>query len=68
MKPTFSSVTQLRDLGFPVIGAVAYVRRAAALPFLKDPAARAFVAASICLFLLYGILMVISAGLFRGIL
>jgi polysaccharide chain length determinant protein (PEP-CTERM system associated) len=68
MEPTFGSVSHLRELGLPVIGAVAYVRHAGVAPFLATPAARMFVASSVCLFALYGCLMVISTGLYRGIL
>jgi polysaccharide chain length determinant protein (PEP-CTERM system associated) len=68
MKPTFGSVAHLRELGLPVIGAVAYVRHAGVVPFLTTTAARMFIASSICLFAVYGALMMISTGLYRGIL
>lgn len=68
MKPTYGSVSRLRELGLPVIGTVAYVRHAGTVRILSTAAARVFVTASICLIILYGGLMVESTGLYRGIL
>jgi polysaccharide chain length determinant protein (PEP-CTERM system associated) len=67
MKPTFSSVSRLRELGLPVIGSVVFVRHAGVPPFLATRAGRAFAGSAGALLCLYGGLMVISTGLYRGI-
>jgi len=67
VRSTFSSALRLRSLGLPVIGAVTYVRR--------PGAARGFIAGTIgvavvfsALLVVYGALMVIGTGAYRGIL
>jgi polysaccharide chain length determinant protein (PEP-CTERM system associated) len=66
-RSTFSSALRLRTLGLPVIGAVTFVRR--------PGAARGFVAGAAgvavtfgALLVVYGALMVIGSGAYRGIL
>lgn len=68
MKPTFSSVSSLRELGLPVIGSIAFVRHAGVAPFLNTSAGRLFVASSVVLVVFYVALMVHSTGLYRGII
>src|ERR1051326_868955 len=67
VRSTFSSALRLRSLGLPVIGAVTYVRR--------PGAARGFIAGTVgvavvfsALLVVYGALMVIGTGAYRGIL
>jgi hypothetical protein len=67
MRPTYSSVSRLRELGLPVIGSVAFMRHAGVPPFLGTLAGGAFVAVSIVLLTSYGGLMTISTGLYRGL-
>src|SRR5579871_1465310 len=66
-RSTFSSALRLRSLGLPVIGAVTYVRR--------PGATRGFIAGTVgvsvvfaTLLVVYGALMVIGTGAYRGIL
>ena len=68
MKPTFSSISRLRELGLPVIGGVTYMRHAGLMPFLATTAGRGFLVASASLFVLYGGVMVVATGLYRGVL
>jgi hypothetical protein len=51
----------------PVIGSVVFVRHAGVPPFLATRAGRAFAGSAGALLCLYGGLMVISTGLYRGI-
>jgi len=66
-RSTFSSVVRLRSLGLPVIGAVTYVRRPGARRgFITGTAGVAVTVAA--LLVVYGALMVIGTGAYRGIL
>jgi polysaccharide chain length determinant protein (PEP-CTERM system associated) len=68
MKPTFSSVTSLRELGLPVIGSIAYVRHAGVSPFLSTSSGRLFVGANVALLGFYLVLLLHSSGLYRGVI
>jgi polysaccharide chain length determinant protein (PEP-CTERM system associated) len=68
MRPTFGSVSHLRELGLPVIGAVAYMRHAGLTAPLATPAALLVIASSTSLILAYGALMIVSTGAYRGVI
>ncbi len=68
MKPTFSSVSRLRELGLPVIGSVVYVYHAGIPSFLGTWRGRALVLTLAALLACYGGLMVHSTGIYRGVL
>ena len=61
-RPTFGSTSRLRDLGLPVLGAVTVVRSAQPSGLLQSRAARLYAAAVGGLALLYGGLVLITAG------
>jgi len=66
-RSTFSSAVRLRSLGLPVIGAVTYVRRPGATRgFIAGTAGIAVTFGA--LLVVYGALMVIGTGAYRGIL
>ena len=66
-RSTFSSALRLRTLGLPVIGAVTYVRRPGATRgFIAGTAGVAVMFGA--LLVVYGALMVIGTGAYRGIL
>jgi len=66
-RSTFSSAVRLRSLGLPVIGAVTYVRRPGASRGLIAGTAGIAVTFG-ALLVVYGALMVIGTGAYRGIL
>lgn len=66
-RSTFSSAIRLRSLGLPVIGAVTYVRRPGASRSLIAGTAGIAVTFG-ALLVVYGALMVIGTGAYRGIL
>lgn len=68
MKPTFGSVASLRELGLPVIGAVAYVSHAGVTPLLATRSAKFFLASGFGLLLVYAGFMTIATGLYRAVL
>jgi polysaccharide chain length determinant protein (PEP-CTERM system associated) len=61
-RPTFGSTSRLRDLGLPVLGAVTVVRSAQPSGLLQSRASRLYAAAVGTLALLYGGLVLITAG------
>ena len=67
VRSTFSSALRLRTLGLPVIGAVTYVRRPGATRGFIAGAAGVAVTFG-ALLVVYGALMVIGSGAYRGIL
>jgi len=67
VRSTFSSALRLRSLGLPVIGAVTFVRRPGATRGFVAGAAGIAVTFG-ALLVVYGALMVISSGAYRGIL
>ena len=61
---SFSSASSLRDLGLPVLGAVAYVgRQGSRSAYLAR--SLGFAAAALLLFAIYGGLIVVSTGIYR---
>lgn len=67
VRATFSSAGRLRTLGLPVIGAVTYARRPGATRGFIAGAMGA-VATSGALLVVYGALMVLGSGAYRGVL